>query len=86
MKTIWFQGLKQNEIENFKKSVLGSKIVLDKLKKMCYTMIKDGERSVSNDYESPAWAYKQADFIGYKRALERVIEVLTLDNEEDKEA
>lgn len=81
MKSVWFQDLKGQEAEDFKKSVLGSKKVLDKLSKIVYTMIKDGEKSVTNDYDSPAWAFKQADAIGYKRALQRVIEVLTVDED-----
>ena len=81
MKVVWFQGLKGEDVEDRKKSVLGSKKVLDKLSKIVYTMIKDGEKSVTNDYDSPAWAYKQADAIGYRRALERILEILTVDED-----
>ena len=31
------------------------------------------------NYEDPAWAYKQADFIGQQRAINALIELLTLD-------
>lgn len=82
MKTIWFQDLKSKEDQaNFKKMVLGSKIVLDKAIKIVYTKIKDGESSSLEDYTSPSWAYKQADKNGYVRALKEIIEILTVDDE-----
>lgn len=80
MKTIWFQDIKDKEDqEQFKKSVLGSKIVLDKLIQIVYTKAKIGEGSTSTDYESPSWAYRQADKIGYQRALKEIIDILTVD-------
>lgn len=80
MKTIWFQDIKSKEDqENFKKMVLGSKIVLDKAVQIVYNKIKDGERSSLQDYESPSWPYKQADKIGYTRALKEIIDILTVD-------
>jgi hypothetical protein len=33
------------------------------------------------DYDSPSWAYKQADRIGYNRALTTVLELINLDKE-----
>ena len=82
MKTLWFQHIKEKEKqEEFKKSVIGSKIVLDKLKEVCYTLSKNGERSSLSDYDSPSWALRQADKIGYARALKEIIEILTIDSE-----
>jgi hypothetical protein len=33
------------------------------------------------DYDSPSWAYKQADRIGYNRALTKVLDIINLDKE-----
>lgn len=33
-------------------------------------------------YETPNWAYLQADAVGYARAYKEIIELLTLDQEE----
>jgi hypothetical protein len=33
------------------------------------------------DYDSPSWAYKQADRIGYNRALTQVLDIINLDKE-----
>lgn len=80
MKSIWFSHLKtKDEQEEFKKNVLGSKIVLDKLADIVYNKIKSQERSTVADYDSPSWAYRQADKVGYSRALEEIISILTMD-------
>lgn len=82
MKSIWFSHLKSTvEQEEFKKSVLGSKIVLDKLHDIVYNKIKSQEKSTTADYDSPSWAYRQADKVGYTRALEEIITILTMDED-----
>ena len=81
MKTVWFQDIKsKDDQEKFKKTVLGSKIVLDKAIEICYTLSKVGEDSKLVDYDSPSWAYRQADLNGYRRALKEIITVLTVDD------
>jgi hypothetical protein len=37
--------------------------------------------SKSSDYDSPSWAYKQADQNGYNRALNDIIQLLNLKEE-----
>ena len=36
---------------------------------------------ITDDYDSPSWAYKQADRNGYNRALTEIINILHLDQE-----
>ena len=80
MQTKWFQHLKtQAEQEEFKKVVLNSNLVLDRLRDLCYNTIKNGEKSSLTDYDSPSWAYKQADQLGYNRAYQEIITLLDLD-------
>lgn len=80
MKSIWYSHLKTvDEQEEFKKNVLGSKIVLDKLKEIVYNKSKSQEKSTTADYDSPSWAYRQADKVGYSRALEEIMSILTMD-------
>lgn len=80
MKSIWFQHLKdKQEQENFKEYVRNSKDLLDRLTDLCYNYIKDAEKSSPNDYDSPAWAYRQADKIGYIRALKQIIELTKIE-------
>lgn len=82
MKTIWYSHLKNaEEQEQFKKNVLGSKIVLDKLKEIVYTKGKSRESTTVKDYDSPSWAYRQADAVGYQRALDEITSILTMDED-----
>ncbi len=79
MKTIWFMDLPKDEQEGFKKQVKAAKDVLEKLEQIVKSRIK--EIVVANDYDSPSWAYKQADRNGYNRALTEIINILNLDQE-----
>ncbi len=78
MKTEWTKDLGAPDAPKFRQSVVDSKIVLDKLKLICYNMLLESEKSTKTDYDSPSWAFKQADRNGYKRALEKVIELATI--------
>ena len=51
-----------------------------RLESMLESMLK--ETPSSADYDSPSWAYKQADRIGYNRALNQVLDIINLDNKE----
>ncbi len=73
MQTKWFQDLPKDQQDDFKKIVLGSQKVLDKLQKIVYDMRME---SKSVDYDSPNWSHKQADLIGYNRALTDVSKLL----------
>lgn len=79
MKTIWFMDLPKDEQEGFKKQVKSAKDVLEKLEQIVKHKIK--EIVVSDDYDSPSWAFKQADRNGYNRALTEIINILNLDQE-----
>lgn len=79
MKTIWFMDLPKDEQDGFKKEVKSAKNVLEKLEQIVQKKIK--EIVVLDDYDSPSWAYKQADRNGYNRALTEIINILHLDQE-----
>lgn len=82
MKTVWTQGLRNpTEKEEFEKIVYASKKVLDKLKDIVYNKINGVEKTSLQDYESPSWAYRQADINGYRRAMEEMLSILTIDTE-----
>ncbi len=78
MKTVWFQDLKEPDRSRFKATVEGSEKVLDKAVQILYNMIMESEKVLSADYDSPSWAYKQADRNGYVRALKDVINILKI--------
>jgi hypothetical protein len=74
--------LPKDEQEGFKKEVKSAKNVLDKLEDIVKSRLKD--IVVTEDYDSPSWAFKQADRNGYNRALMEIINILNLDHEVNK--
>lgn len=81
MQTLWFQHLKDPAKRDlFKKDVAASEKVLDRLREICYNKIKVESSLV--DYNSPSWAYRQADQLGYNRALKEIMELITLSDKE----
>ena len=74
MKTIWFMDLHKDQQEGFKKQVSSAKDVLEKLEEIVKSKMK--EVVLSEDYDNPSWAYKQADRNGYNRALTEVLNIL----------
>lgn len=82
MKAAWFKECKTNE-EKFavRQAVLSNRESLDRLQQVLEPMLK--ETSPSADYDSPSWAYKQADRNGYNRALTQVLELINLDKDKE---
>jgi len=66
--------LPKDQQEGFKKQISSSKDVLEKLEKIIKDKIK--EVVLTEDYDNPSWAYKQADRNGYNRALTEVLNIL----------
>lgn len=72
MQAQWLANLKDPDRSNLEELILGNTKVLDRLSEICYNMLKSGDAS-KDDYDSPSWAYKQADKLGYQRALKQII-------------
>jgi hypothetical protein len=66
--------LPKDQQEGFKKQISSSKDVLEKLEKIVKDKIK--EVVLTEDYDNPSWAFKQADRNGYNRALTEVLNIL----------
>lgn len=80
MKAYWFKECKTKEEKDaVRQSILSNRQSLDRLKEILEPMLK--ETTLTTDYDSPSWAYKQADRIGYNRALNQVLEIINLDKE-----
>jgi len=79
MKTVWLKGLTLDQKTEMKKEYAASShlraaltsILNDKL-----STINTSLRSKTN-YENPAWAFQQADGIGYERAIYEVIALIS---------
>jgi len=80
MKASWFKECKTKEDkEQIRKLLYSNEEGFDRLKDILEPMLK--EALPTADYDSPSWAYKQADRIGYNRALTTVLELINLDKE-----
>lgn len=79
----WFNGLSEE-----KKSVLSvilseDNLILDRLKELCYNMLNELD-AISNNFDSPNWAHRQASIVGEKKALKRIIALCSPAKEQDQ--
>jgi hypothetical protein len=84
MISAWTKHLKtEDEKTRFKNSVLGSKLVLERLQDLLKE-VEAGADSIESDptkYDTPGWAYRQADRNGFRRALKAVQKLITVDHD-----
>lgn len=82
MKAVWFKECKTKEDkDSVRQTILSNQESLLRLESILESLLK--ETSTSTDYDSPSWAYKQADRIGYNRALNQVLDIINLDNNKE---
>lgn len=82
MISAWTKHLSNDEDKTrFQGAVLGSKLVLNRLQALMDEMKTDTENQELSTklYDSPSWAYIQADANGYKRCLKQISKLITLD-------
>ena len=82
MKASWTKGLEPDVIKEIKGDYISSRLVRKRLTKILEDKIKESYTNsiLKSSYENPNWALKQADNVGFERALKEVIELIT-DNE-----
>jgi len=75
MKATWLKTCKTDEDRKKREAeLLRSKIGFDFLADILKSRLKHSVPTP--DYESPSWAYKEADRHGYNRALTEVLELI----------
>lgn len=79
MKTTWTQGLKGDAKGDITSSFKHSMLLRRRLKLLLENKIstKRKARTKEEGYESPSWPFQQADSVGYERALDEVIALIT---------
>ncbi len=78
MKTTWYKGVTDDQIkEDIKSSFLGSTVMRKRLAEICEDKIKSSLTTAEVQYECPNWTYKQADNIGYRRAMKDIINLIS---------
>lgn len=78
MKTVWTKGLKDQEKEEMITSFSSSALIRKRLTALINEKITTNRKSSIgvDKYNSPGWAYLQADAVGYERALEEIISLI----------
>lgn len=84
MISAWTKHLtSEEEKEQFRKEVLGSKVVLNRQLDIMKEMKEDVDNLELNNkiYDLPNWDYRQADMNGYRRCLKQLSVLINLDQE-----
>lgn len=74
----WSRHLRKAEDkEEFNKTILHSGILLDRLRDILEGYLSElGREEYTEEYVSPAWPYLQADRLGQKKALTKVLKLV----------
>lgn len=76
MQVEWTKNIRDPEEKaTFIVSVKSASHVLERLAEILLTKADDDAKSSKDDYLSPGWAYRQADKVGYARALREAIDL-----------
>jgi 23S rRNA U2552 (ribose-2'-O)-methylase RlmE/FtsJ len=80
MKTAWTKGLKGEQLSEMKVVFLQNNILRTRTLELLNEKLENSrkQRVLSDSYESPNWAYKQADASGYERALLEIMSLFTV--------
>jgi hypothetical protein len=79
MKSTWTKGLSGKKLEEVKNDFLSSSLTRERLQTLLEDKINTSRKfNTSKDaYDISNWAYLQADGIGYERALNEVISLIS---------
>ena len=76
MQVDWAKLIKDpEERKTFLVSVKSASHVLERLAEILSERVEADAKSSKDDYHSPSWAYRQADKVGYARAMREVIDL-----------
>lgn len=80
MHSAWFKGLKtKEEKDRRKQEIISHSTFIEDLKELLQAEFR---KDKFEDYDSPSWAYKQADLNGYNRALTKVLSILNIEEKQ----
>lgn len=79
MKTTWTKGMTPEQVAEFKREYATSGVVRDRLTNLLKEKIKVSNVNLRNkdNYEKSSWSFLQADGIGYERALNEIISLIS---------
>ena len=78
MKDSWTRGLDESHALEIRKDYAGSSLLR---KRFSYLIEDKRNSSITSDesregYDCPNWSFKQADSVGYRRALREVMDLI----------
>lgn len=85
MKSIWFSHLRSpEEKKEFKEKIVASYEVLERLEDILETYLDEAEQRQEKleNYELSSWPYLQADAVGEKRIIKKLLNVINLTRQE----
>ena len=79
MKTVWTKGMDPKQKEALRASFGASADIRERAIVLLREKVETNRKHRRADaaYESPNWAYQQADLCGYERALEEMINLFS---------
>lgn len=78
----WTAGLQPEPKKRFEELLGVNNKVLDRLLEICYNTLNELEDK-SSDFDNPNWALRQANLIGRRAELKRIIKLCTPAKERD---
>lgn len=78
MKTRWSMGLDEQNTKDIKQLYKEASRIRGRLNQMLVDIINEKRKGATLEslYDSPNWAYLQADRVGYERAIRDIIELI----------
>lgn len=78
MKTVWTKGVEPDASKEIEQQFKASAVIRRRLAEILSEKYAtaDKARLIKDAYDSPNWAYKQADVVGYHRALSEILSLL----------
>lgn len=78
MKTVWTNGLTEQQEKEVRSEYAHSPVLRERLSKILRDKVdvSDTAAQAKVNYEKPSWAYYQADANGYKRAINEIISLI----------
>lgn len=78
MKISWTKGLTKEKREEVEEAFSRGALLRRRLKELLEDKIEDERKKIRSEvlYDNPNWAYRQADAVGYERALNDIISLI----------
>jgi hypothetical protein len=77
--TRWFKDIPAEEVDSFKRDIISSKKVLDRLTQIVYNIVTSEEDVRLSDYDNPNWSHKMAHTLGRKDAFSTILRLVKLE-------